>query len=123
METIGVIGFRKVVEDFAAVCKTIKQELENPDLTAGIKDEVIKLGNQMDAELNALGETLKPIVGTLEEQEAASTIEEIHPKGSAAEVEQELERVRAADMENEGAPATTDAEPDATGNDAPLEVK
>lgn len=82
METIGLIAFRKVVGDFAAVCKTIKQEL---DLAPGIKDEVVKLGNQMDAELNALGETLRPLVGTLEEQEAA--------------------------------------EPDATGNDAPLEVK
>lgn len=62
METIGVIGFRKVVEDFAAVCKTVKQELANPDIASGIKDEVAKLGNQMDSELDALGETLKPLM-------------------------------------------------------------
>ena len=68
METIGLIGFRKVVEDFAAVCKTIKQELANPDIASGIKDEVVKLGNQMDSELDALGETLKPL---MEDQEAA----------------------------------------------------
>jgi hypothetical protein len=71
METIGVIGFRKVVEDFAAVCKTIKQELANLDLASGIKDEVVKLGNQMDSELDALGETLKPLMeAEAEDQEA-----------------------------------------------------
>ncbi len=83
METIGLIGFRKVVEDFAAVCKTIKQELANPDIASGIKDELVKLGNQMlanpdiasgikdelvklgnqmDAQLDGLGETLKSLM-------------------------------------------------------------
>ncbi len=71
METIGVIGFRKVVEGFAAVCKTIKQELANPDIASGIKDEVVKLGNQMDAQLDGLSETLKPLMeAEAEDQEA-----------------------------------------------------
>ena len=73
METIGLIGFRKVVEDFAAVCKTVKQELANPDIASGIKDEVVKLGNQMDAQLDGLGETLKPLMeAEAEGQEAAA---------------------------------------------------
>lgn len=78
METIGLIGFRKVVEDFAAVCKTIKQELANPDIASGIKDEVVKFGNQMDSELDALGETLKPLMeAEAEDPEPASNVIEM----------------------------------------------
>jgi hypothetical protein len=78
METIGLIGFRKVVEDFAAVCKTIKQELATFDLSDDITAEVIKLGNQMDSELDALGETLKPLMeADAEDPEPASNVIEM----------------------------------------------
>jgi hypothetical protein len=96
METIGVIAFRKVAEDFAAVCKTVKQELANPDIVSGIKDEVAKLGNQMDSELDALGETLKPLM----EADAAAE-----------------SNAQMADTMTIDDPAATG---DATGNDAPL---
>ena len=60
METIGLIGLRKVQEDFAAVCKTLKDELANPELGPAIAEEVVKLGNDMDARLDELGEDLAP---------------------------------------------------------------
>ena len=105
METIGLIGFRKVVEDFAAVCKTIKQELANPDIASGIKDEVVKLGNQMDAQLDGLGETLKPLMEA-DIEKAAKTTEAI------------------ADMESEGAPASNVIEmPNRGMGSAPKTVK
>lgn len=134
METIGIIAFRKVVEDFAAVCTTIKQELANPDIASGIKDEVVKLGNQMDAQLDGLGETLKPLMEA--DAENATAGEAANAEGANlandglnhADDDCKDDHQAVADMESEGAPAVsnviempaTDSKPDATGDDRPL---
>ena len=62
METIGLIGLRKVQEDFVAVCKTLKDELANPELGPAIAEEVVKLGKDMVDRLDWLGEDLVPIL-------------------------------------------------------------
>ena len=112
METIGLIGLRKVQEDFAAVCETLKYELLNPELGPSIAEEVVKLGNDMDARLDGLGEDLAPILkaagklsdeqfAALDAKEAADAATTEDPAPAAADVP-------AADV--------TNSEPDATGD-------
>ena len=106
METIGLIGLRKVQEDFAAVCKTLKYELLNPELGPAIAEEVVKLGKDMAARLDGLGEDLAPILkaaGKLSDEQFAA-----------------LDAKEAADAATTEDPApaadVTNSEPDATGD-------
>ncbi len=105
METIGLIGLRKVQEDFAAVCETLKYELLNPELGPSIVEEVVKRGNDMDVRLAGLGEDhLAPILkaaameqlAALDAKEAADAATTEDPAPAAADV--------------------TNSEPDATGD-------
>ena len=111
METIGLIGFRKVVEDFAAVCKTLKDELATPELGPAIAEEVVKLGNQMDAQLDSLGDVVGPILKEAnklsDEQIAALDAKE------AADAATTEDPAPAADVP---AADVTNSEPDATGD-------
>ena len=112
METIGLIGLRKVQEDFVAVCKTLKDELANPELGPAIAEEVVKLGKDMVDRLDWLGEDLVPIlkganklsdeqIAALDAKEAADAATTEDPAPAAADVP-------AADV--------TNSEPDATGD-------
>ena len=112
METIGLIGLRKVQEDFVAVCKTLKDELANPKLGPAIAEEVVKLGKDMVDRLDWLGEDLVPIlkganklsdeqIAALDAKEAADAATTEDPAPAAADVP-------AADV--------TNSEPDATGD-------
>ena len=111
METIGLIGLRKVQEDFAAVCKTLKDELANPELGPAIAEEVVKLGNQMDAQLDSLGDVVGPILKEAnklsDEQIAALDAKE------AADAATTEDPAPAADVP---AADVTNSEPDATGD-------
>ena len=106
METIGLIGLRKVQEDFAAVCETLKYELLNPKLGPSIVEEVVKRGKDMGARLDGLGEDLAPILKEarklLDEQLAALDAKE------AADAATTEDPAPAADV--------TNSEPDATGD-------
>ena len=112
METIGLIGLRKVQEDFAAVCKTLKDELLNPELGPSIAEEVVKLGNDMDARLDGLGEDLAPILkaaGKLSDEQLAA----LDAKEAADAATTEDPAPAAADVP---AADVTNSEPDATGD-------
>ena len=111
METIGLIGLRKVQEDFVAVCKTLKDELANPELGPAIAEEVVKLGKDMVDRLDWLGEDLVPILKGAnklsDEQIAARDAKE------AADAATTEDPAPAADVP---AADVTNSEPDATGD-------
>ncbi len=112
METIGLIGLRKVQEDFAAVCKTLKYELLNPEHGPAIAEEVVKLGKDMGARLDGLGEDLAPILKAadklLDEQLAALDAKEAADAATTEDPAPAAADVPAADV--------TNSEPDATGD-------